>query len=351
MLKRYIFLLCLAMSVSGIQAQLVHFTQDFLTPLALNPALTGSFYGTVRVNGVVRDQDRRPTEPNYEYQSANASLDYNIDIAFRKQDWTSVGFNFGRVGAGVTNFVRNEISGSAAYHISMDKKEYRVLSIGLAFTNVSNSVSNSNLSDFVDEKFLITGSNDIISTAFQNASPDNGRLSQAKSDYGLGVVYTAPMGRSADIRVGGSIKQVIRPRVGILAEPQDKLDPEFTAFVKFYTEINRQLTLIPTLLYSTEGIASHYLNMGAMMSYQLAKESDIYLNGGLGLRTANNSQDLLVLTGIDWKLWRFGLAFDTNMGRVANTANGFGALELGVSKIIFVHKKPKVSPVLLCPRL
>ncbi len=131
----------------------------------------------------------------------------------------------------------------------------------------------------------------------------------------------------------------------------DRLDPEFTAFFKFYADINKRTTFIPSILFSREGAVSRYLNLGAMLSYQLQKDGDVFLNGGLGLRTANNSQDLLVLTGLDWNTWRFGLAFDVNMGRVANNANGFGALELGVSKIIFIHKKPKISPILLCPRL
>ncbi len=351
MIKRYLFVVSLMLSFIVADAQLVHFTQDYLTPMGINPAMTGSFYGTLRGSAVLRDQDNRITSSGDEYRSLNGSVDYNLDIAFREQDWTSVGVNVARLGAGITGFVRSEYTASVAYHISMSKKRHQVFSIGFAFGNIGNSFSNRNRAEFVDENILLGGGSGIINNFFSSADPTTGRVSNNVSDYGLGIVYTAPAGRNADVRMGLSMKQVIRPRIGIENQNLERLDPEFTAFVKFYSDINKRTTFIPAILFSREGAASRFLTLSGMLSYQLQKGKDIYLNGGLGLRTANNSQDLMVLTGIDWNLWRFGLAADFNMARVASTANGFGAIELGVSKIIFIHKKPKVSPVMLCPRL
>ena len=349
MLQRYLLILTICFGLQSLNAQFVHFTQEYLTPVAINPALTGSYYGTFRVNGVVRDQDWAVASAGNEYRSVNASAEYNIDIAFRKQDWTSVGLNIASLGAGAGNFNRTEYFVNAAYHLSLDKKAYSVLSFGLNFGNISNTINNNG--ELIDEQFLLTGDNSIIQSQLQGADQTTGKLTGMNPDYGIGVVLTTPMGRNSDVRMGFSAKQLFKPKVGLTQKNFDDLSPEFTAFLKFYTDINKRLSFIPGALFSIEGSASRYLNLTTMLSYLVNPEQEFYLNGGLGIRTANNSQDLLALVGADYKSWRVGLSFDVNLGRVANTANGFGAVELGVTKIFNIHKKPKVTPVLLCPRL
>ncbi len=348
MVQRYFLIVFICLGIHSLNAQFIHFTQDYLTPNAINPALTGNFYGTLRFNGVVRDQDWAVASGGNEYRSVNASGEYNLNIAFREQDWTSIGINIARLGAGVSNFVRTEAGLSGAYHMSLHKKKHQVLSFALSFGSIMNSIEN--VESLVDENFLLNGDYSIIQDAFMNVD-DKNKLGANGTDYGLGIVYTAPAGRNNEYRVGLSMKQLVPVKVGLDGENGDQLSPEFTAFFKYYAGINKRLNFIPGALFSWEGSASRYLNLTTMLSYLVNTEKEFYLNGGLGLRTANNSQDLLAMVGADYKTWRVGLSIDLNMGRVANTSNGFGAVELGVSKIINIHKKPEVSPVLLCPRL
>jgi len=61
----------------GSNAQDIHFSQFFETPLLRNPALAGIFTGDVRVQGVFRDQWNSVTNA---YKTASLNGEYKMPI-------------------------------------------------------------------------------------------------------------------------------------------------------------------------------------------------------------------------------------------------------------------------------
>ena len=57
------------------QAQDIHFSQFYASPLTLNPALSGFHDGTFRVAGIYRNQWRSVTTP---FQTYGASFDMRL---------------------------------------------------------------------------------------------------------------------------------------------------------------------------------------------------------------------------------------------------------------------------------
>ena len=77
--------------------------------------------------------------------------------------------------------------------------------------------------------------------------------------------------------------------------------------------------------------------------YVINPEEQITMLLGLGYRL----QDAVIpYVGVDYKTFRVGLAYDLNASKL-----GAGtALEIAVSYIVRVVKKPTVKPVIFCPR-
>ena len=91
--------------------------------------------------------------------------------------------------------------------------------------------------------------------------------------------------------------------------------------------------------------------MQTNFGYRVIPDKDIILNAGLGVRVADR-KSLMLLVGADIKDLTIGLGYDHHFGSAAGAiANGPGAVELSISKVFKIHKKPDPQPILLCPRL
>lgn len=328
------------------EAQFIHYTHMKMNPLMLNPGNTGAFYGTFRINGIFRDQDWRTATAGQEYQMINGSVDININgVALKKEDWLSVGINFGRQGI-TTNFVRQEMYPSIAYHLVLDKKTMSDLAIGFSVGSITNIASQNG--DYITRHGLVTNFLSDGQDLFQAAQ--DGKINSSATDYSLGVVLTTPAGKYADFKIGLSMRQPFKPRVGLENTIRDVLAREFNAFLFYNTEINDRLIWSPGFTVSVEK-SSNYLNAQTNFSYHLNPDKDIWLNAGIGARIANR-KSLQFLLGSDFGDTTVGLAFDLHFGAAAGSlAGGAGAMELAVSKIIKIHKKPEPEPIMLCPRL
>ncbi len=329
------------------EAQFIHYTHMNMNPLMLNPGNTGGFNGTFRLNGIFREQDWRTASKGQEYQMINGSVDININgIAIKKEDWLSVGVNFGRQGIS-SNFVRQELYPSIAYHLVLDKKTMSNIAVGFAVGSISNIASAN--ADYLTYYGIISGFAQDGHQIFQ--SGQNGMINSSATDYSLGVVLSAPAGKYADFKLGVSMRQPFKPRVGLVSSIADILGREFNAFLFYDTDLTDRLIWRPGFMVNVEGKDGRYLNAQSNFSYRLNPEKDIWLNAGLGARLLTDIKSLQFLLGSDFGDTSVGLAFDWHFGDILPTASGAGALELAVTRIIKIYKKPEPVPIMLCPRL
>ena len=83
------------------------------------------------------------------------------------------------------------------------------------------------------------------------------------------------------------------------------------------------------------------------LQYQPNRKSPTLLKGGLGYRAGDALQ---FLAGMYYKGWDVGIAYDLTVSTARRFTNGFGALEIGIKKILIKNTKPEVKPVILCPK-
>jgi type IX secretion system PorP/SprF family membrane protein len=115
-------LLLLVLTPAIIQAQDIHFSQFYNSPLTLNPTLTGYMNGNFRLGAIYRNQWREVTKP---FVTTSGSFDLPIRKGFGDNDVMGVGAVFFHDQSGTVNLATVSVNVSFAYH--------KVLGINLMF--------------------------------------------------------------------------------------------------------------------------------------------------------------------------------------------------------------------------
>lgn len=323
-----------------VHGQDLHFTQFNMAPLSFNPALTGGFYGSLRVGGVYRDQWSGV------YNTPALSFDSPIVKGFRKQDWIGVGmfmfsdeseseyipFNAGSSRRGT--LTTSAALPSAAYHLALDKDRNTVIALGIQGGTVSKRLDG----EFQFEDAILSGS------PSQDQPPTGENENKTYLDISAGLTITGKIENGSYYRVGLSALHVNQPRAGVLAggSANSRFPMKMVAYGTYYADLNDQFLFTPSILFQNLGPARE-LALQGMLGYKIPTESTV-LKGGLGYRAGDAIQ---VLLGIDYKDLRVGASYDLTASQLSRPNNAF---ELGVAYIAKIYKRPKVDPVIFCPR-
>ena len=335
------------------QAQDMQYSYWQFSPISYNPAFTGAFYGNLRVNGLYRDQWRSVSAGNG-FQTLSLSLDGNIPFGLKETDWVSVGLNIAKDQGGDTEYRHGFQGISAAYHLTLGKDASTILTVGGKYGSYSRGPKRG---QYTTGGILAGMTNDIDLNQFNSSGNLMEEfIDQSTNDLMVGVMLFTPVGKTSDIRIGFAFDHVLAPDINVTMDTtqmnpvtfREKLDRRLNIHAQFYTDISDKVTFNPTVLYQSMGGASNIL-VQSMFSYAFKPEKEIYLNGGLGIRLADNSF-LPIYLGADYKDWRFGFSYALNMGGLGAVTRE-GAFELAVTKVFSWQKKTKVNPKFICPRL
>lgn len=151
-----IALILLSVHVFG---QDIHLSQFYTTPATINPAMTGAFNGTYRLQANAKEQwaslARSP------YQTFGGSADLAIPL---KYDLIGVGLSVLQDVAGVGGLQRFKASVNLAYHIALGLDQINDLSFGFQYSFVQRSVNSEYFvmpdqynGDFYFDRFLPSG--------------------------------------------------------------------------------------------------------------------------------------------------------------------------------------------------
>lgn len=323
-----------------INAQDIHFSYYEFAPLTINPALTGNFLGSYRISGIYRDQ-WASVKGGRQYSTPNLAVDLPAIRGFRKQDWLGVGVNVFRDASFGFNLTTFRSSQSIAYHLALDKKQTSVISIG-----VQQIVGRRQLNR--NANIITEGSINANDPSFQDTDVNLIKTDNTKiNDWSAGVTFHTFMNKTNYLQIGFAVDRIRRANQGLLTTGVDNQKLEYKVFALYDTPLSSKLFLRPQALYQRTG-NNQELVLQSKVSYLFDAAKDLYLNAGLGYRVGDAVQ---VLLGADYKDWKFGISYDMNANRFIPATNTFGALELAVTYVGKVYKKPKVDPTMVCPRL
>jgi len=355
--KNFILVGFLSMVFSvGSFAQDFHYTQYFHSPLGVNPALAGGFNGSYRINGLVRDQYRGSADKAFTGFSLN--VDAPIIRGLRKQDWVGIGLRMEQATAGSAGQKLNFYGLGAAYHLSLDKKQTQIISLGVQYGTGGYSYNGIGLDDSAFGSFLATKKLSIQAEDFKQTGAASGGGGAGTQDAGgslndltVGVLYNArnPKTRS-DLKIGIGVEGILNPNRSANIEGltgRDNKGIGINAFSSYEFELTRRASLTSGLYYYTNKKASA-LNINSIMNYKMKPDNELTLHAGLGMR---NVRAGLIYVGASIKDIRVGVAYDLDISSATPASNGHGAFELAVSYLGKIYKKPKPKPIIYCPRL
>ncbi len=328
-------LLCVSLG-----AQDIHFTQFNLAPLTVNPAMTGAFSGSFRLGGLYRDQWSGA------YTTPSFYMDSPILKGFREMDWIGVGvsvyqdeaeavyapFSGGQNLAG--QIKQGGLLGSAAYHLALDKERNTVIALGIQGGTLSRRVDG----EYRFEDQLIDG---ISGAPTQEQLPDS-ESPKSFLDVSGGLTVTGRTSGQSFYRLGLSAMHINQPRNGILSGARGELPMRMVGYATYHWDMNEKFLFTPSVLFQSIGPASE-MSVQGMAGYKITSE-DLVIKGGLGYRLGDA---LEVLVGADYKDFRVGLSYDLTLSSLSDPNNAF---EIAVAYIGRIYKRPKIDPVIFCPR-
>jgi type IX secretion system PorP/SprF family membrane protein len=333
-MRKLIIFCCLFVLLGNASAQDPHFSQFFSSPLTLNPALTGKFYGTYRITGNYRNQ--WPTISNA-FTTATASADFHImqnNIA--SNDTWGAGF-FGYSDNSSNGAVKFNYAGaSTAYHKGLDEDGMHSLGGGIQVTYANMLINTSELK-FADQ---------LTSSGFTGVTSEVFSSSTLKSNYvdvNAGILYNGSTSDKNNFYFGVSMYHINRPQQSFTGA-QYVLSPRTTFHGGGYFPLGETSTLHLSAIQMLQGGASETMLGGAI---QLTANPDIQKPASFYFGSWIRFNDAIIpYLGLEFDDFRFGMTYDYNTSSLKTASQNRGGIEIS---LIYIHRPNTDKPV-NCPK-
>lgn len=335
MAMRKLFLYCCLCILAGkLSAQDPHFSQFFSSPLTLNPALTGKFYGSYRITGNYRNQ--WPTINNA-YTTGTASADFHI---FQNRIASNDTWGLGFVGYndnsanGAVKF--NYASLSTAYHKGLDEEGMHTLGAGFQVTYANMLINTAQLT--FEDQLTSSGFTGVTSEVFNGAT-----LKSNYIDVNAGLLYSGTTNDRNNFYFGVSMYHINRPRQDFTGA-QYVLNPRTTIHGGAYFPIGQNTTLHVSALQMFQGGASETMLGGAL---QLIADPDVPKPTSLYVGSWMRFNDAIIpYMGVEFDDFRIGVSYDYNSSSLKTASQNRGGIEVS---LIYIRRPSTDKPV-NCPK-
>ena len=356
------------------QAQDIHFSQYYASPLTLNPALTGKFDGFARVDGIYRGQYYGLSQSSSIFRTPAISADFSlfkdkmngnalgIGLSVVNDAQTSTGNDPSGNGTSTGKINTTSIALDLGYTLNLNKAKSMQISIGL---EPSITMKNTNGAYEYPQAFNSNLQYDV-------ASPNNEQLAQAKKTYfnfAYGLFFNHKPIDILTYYLGFSMNNVARPQTAVILtnNPNGKLNFLYVVHGGLEITVAKKWTLIPGFLYQNTAKANE-ANAGITAGYDVMDKSvngvrqkatiyiGIWNRMGNDVGSAFQYRNITPKIGFDYRRFRVDFAYDISMGNIAQDAHPVAgiyrpqAYELAISYIFGGPKPIKERDMLFNPR-
>jgi type IX secretion system PorP/SprF family membrane protein len=326
------------------EAQDVHFSQYFTSPMTLNPGLTGLTQSDFRLAGNYRTQWGAVN--NAPYTTATISYDMaSMRGQFANGDYLGFGVLglFDRAGSGNLQNVTLGLSG--AYHKAFGVDKQHTLSFGVQASLVQKSIQ--------QDKLTFEDMYNISTQSFSLTTNDNlNNKDLTYPDFALGLIYSGRVSEHATVFGGASMYHLTRP-VETFLGGKHKLYRRTAAYAGTQFDMNERSVLYASALFQSQGPNTSIMAGGAVgfvlnpgYDKEYAKASIFYLGGWYRYGDA-----VIPYVGFEWSKAQLGVSYDANLSGFSPATNGNGALEFS---LIFNGAINRADPtqrfVTACPK-
>ena len=312
---------CLA--VGSAQAQDIHQTQYFSTPLTLNPALTGLVRGDLRVAANYRSQWYSVS--SHPYTTGVVSFDIaTLKNKLPEGDALGIGVLATYDKSGVGALQNIQVGLSAAYHKALGMNKQSTISIGVQGMYVSKSIDFTKLR-FEDQFDPATGyANFTTGENFQNKDLNY-------PDFNAGVMYSGRVSDHATAYFGASVFHLTTPEETFLSG-NNTIHRRFNGYLGGSFDLNENMVLYASALYQNQASATEVM-MGAAAGFVLnpgheenRENTVLYLGGWY-----RYGDGICPYFGLEWTKATLGISYDVNTSSFTPATGSQGAYEISLT--------------------
>lgn len=325
-----ILLLFTVFNTQKINAQDVHFSQFYVAPLLLNPAMNGHIEGKFRLNLNYKRQWTGVTKSGV-YNSPAISFDINL----RKRSNSRHSFGLGLSLLNDLSSADNKLSNltvllGGAAHLNIDNNEKHFFSIGIqsGFMNRRFKTQNMLFASQYDGE-------DLNSSMASGENFDNS--SMMNIDSRIGIIYSAYPSAKTDVKIGFAVFHPIKFNESIL-DLEYMRAINYVAHGEFNHYINGKVGIQPYFQVMSQAKALE-ITAGSNVSFMFADEKSFFIGGGYRF-----SDGAIATIGTEINHFRLGFSYDVATSDLGMITNGRGDFEISL-QYIGVSKKSE-EPVL-----
>ncbi len=330
---------------TGIFAQDIHFSQFYMSPLNLNPALTGVMNCNTRVVVNYRNQWSQALQGDA-YNTYSVSYDQKIAVG--RSDYFGIGGSFWGDRAGALNFgtTQGRISFSYAKKMGGYRRSARYLVFG-ADAGIS------------QRRIDLTGarwpSQHDGNGGFDPNGPSGGETIQdpdfLHADLTAGLLFFNVIDEFNNFYFGLAMHHLNQPNVSFLGN-EERLTSRITMHAGGQFEINRDFSILPGIIYMTQGQHME-VNFGASGRFNLGSRSEgqswqigAWYRIGNKVDGGIHSDAFILSTRFDYGNYGIGFSYDATVSKLNQAGTANGAFEFALNYLICGPEKRSVY----CPR-
>jgi len=327
--KTLVFVLFGAISL---QAQDIHWSQFYMSPLNLNPALTGVMNCNSRISLNYRNQWASILGPNA-FRTYNFSYDQRIAVG--RNDYFGVGATFWGDRAGEADFATTTGKLSVSYSKKMggSRKYGNYLVVGAEGGVAQRSIN------FLALRWGTQ--HDGLGGFDPNAESGETNFDRDQflfADMAAGLLWFMVFDEHNSLYVGGAFHHLNRANQSFASDQEDLLYSRYTVHAGGEFLVGQRFGLVPGVIIMTQG-PSFQVNAGTSLKFLLnggRNSSNQAFQVGLWSRVSNRVESgvlndaLIASTRFDYENFSLGFSYDLNVSPLKDATNNNGGFELAL---------------------
>lgn len=329
-LKKLFMVGCIWAAGLTLQGQDIHFSQFYMSPLNLNPALTGVMNCNTRFIANFRNQWAAVLGSNA-YNTYNASYDKKVPVG--RTDYFGLGGSLWGDVAGASRFGTTQGRFSFSYSKKMGGRRktshYMVFGADAALTQ--RKISQGDL----------IWPNQISANGIDPTIPSGENINDYNflyPDVGAGVLWFSVLNENTNWYLGAAIAHLNQPNVSFLNDDNATLYTKTTIHGGAQFPLQPKISLHPYGILLMQGKHREF-NAGASLRFKLGPGRNSTQSWEIGgwYRLASNfeggviSDAMIVSTRFNYDRMGIGFSYDLNVSELKAGGAGNGAFELSVS--------------------
>jgi len=343
-----VFSVCLfVLGALSLSAQDIHFSQFYLSPLNLNPAMTGVMNCNIRFVTNYRNQWASVLKSNA-YSTYSVSYDQRVPVG--RYDYFGFGGTFWGDRAGEASFatMTGKLSLSYSKRMSGGRNDAQYLVVGAEAGAAQRSI------DFLKLRWGTQhdGQGGFDPELDSMEEPTFDRDNFIFSDLAAGLLWFSVFDKNNSLYLGGAFHHLNRANQSFSSSDEDLLFSRFTVHAGGEFLLGNRFGLLPGVIVMSQG-PSFQVNAGTSFKFLLgnSRYNDQSFQLGLWTRISNKIETgvlndaAIISSRFDYNNFSLGFSYDINISPLRAASNAYGGFEFA---LIYKICKPERRGV-YCP--